>query len=102
VGTVHTFQGKQADIVFMILGLDEKCAGAAGFATRRPNLLNVAITRAKHRCYIVGAAGIWGAGGYFGYAREMLGTSGAEEFLAEVRALGARPEGIWIDARTPR
>jgi superfamily I DNA and/or RNA helicase len=84
--TVHTFQGKQADIVFMILGLDEKNAGAASFAARMPNLLNVAITHAKHRCYIVGAASVWGSSGYFGFAREKLGQSAPEPFLAEIHA----------------
>lgn len=56
VGTVHTFQGKEAPIVFLVLGADEKCIGAANWAmgTENPNIMNVAATRAKNEFYIIG------------------------------------------------
>lgn len=56
VGTVHTFQGKEAPIVFLVLGADEKCTGAANWAmgTDNPNIMNVAATRAKEQFYIIG------------------------------------------------
>ncbi len=56
VGTVHTFQGKEAPIVFLVLGADEKCTGAANWAmgTENPNIMNVAATRAKEQFYIIG------------------------------------------------
>lgn len=56
VGTVHTFQGKEAPIVFLVLGADEKCTGAAKWAmgTENPNIMNVAATRAKEQFYIIG------------------------------------------------
>lgn len=56
VGTVHTFQGKEAPIVFLVLGADEKSSGAANWAmgTENPNIMNVAITRAKEEFYIIG------------------------------------------------
>lgn len=56
VGTVHTFQGKEARIVFLVLGADEKSVGAANWAvgTENPNIMNVAATRAKEEFYIIG------------------------------------------------
>ncbi len=56
VGTVHTFQGKEAPIVFLVLGADAKSIGAANWAmgTDNPNIMNVAATRAKDEFYIIG------------------------------------------------
>lgn len=56
VGTVHTFQGKEAPIVFLVLGADKKSIGAANWAmgTENPNIMNVAATRAKDEFYIIG------------------------------------------------
>lgn len=56
VGTVHTFQGKEARIVFLVLGADETSKGAANWAmgTENPNIMNVAATRAKEEFYIIG------------------------------------------------
>ncbi|TDO03924.1 DEAD/DEAH box helicase [Sunxiuqinia elliptica] len=59
VGTVHTFQGKQAEGVILCLGLDGKSRGAANWAASKPNLLNVALTRAKYRFVAVGDKDIW-------------------------------------------
>lgn len=53
IGTVHTFQGKgkgkgkENDIVIFVLGCDENSDGGAKWAASKPNLLNVALTRAK-------------------------------------------------------
>ncbi|VBI28683.1 DEAD/DEAH box helicase [Burkholderia pseudomallei] len=62
VGTVHTFQGKEAAIVFLVLGTapGQQGAGARAWATGAPNLLNVAITRAKCRLYVIGDTQQWG------------------------------------------
>ena len=56
VGTVHTFQGKENDVVFLVLGADENSTGAAAWAMgeKNPNIMNVAATRAKKEFYIVG------------------------------------------------
>lgn len=56
VGTVHTFQGKEAKIVYLVLGADERSKGAANWAmgTANPNIMNVAATRAKEEFYIIG------------------------------------------------
>ncbi len=54
VGTVHTFQGKEADIVYLVLGADEQSKGAAIWAVSEANIMNVAATRAKKEFYIIG------------------------------------------------
>ncbi|WP_314066031.1 ATP-binding protein [uncultured Vagococcus sp.] len=54
IGTVHTFQGKEEDIVYYICGTDETTEGAANWSCQKANLLNVAITRAKNEFIIIG------------------------------------------------
>lgn len=54
IGTVHTFQGKEADIVYFVTGTDATTDGAANWSCMKPNLLNVAATRAKKQFYVVG------------------------------------------------
>lgn len=54
IGTVHTFQGKEAAIVYLVLGASFEESGAASWAVSTPNLMNVAATRAKKEFYIVG------------------------------------------------
>lgn len=59
-GTVHTFQGKEADYVIFLLGGDPSKPGViASFAGRKPNLVNVAVTRAKKRLYVIGKREYW-------------------------------------------
>jgi len=72
-GTVHTFQGKEADYVVFLLGGDPKKPGViSGFAGRSPNLVNVAVTRAKKRLYVLGDRKYWtGSGDIHGYFRRM-------------------------------
>lgn len=54
VGTVHTFQGKEAKIVYFVLGADTNSKGAAKWAVSDPNMMNVATTRAKNEFYVIG------------------------------------------------
>lgn len=54
IGTVHTFQGKEAPIVFFVLGADQQSSGAARWAVNESNMMNVAATRAKKEFYIIG------------------------------------------------
>ncbi len=73
VGTVHTFQGKEAEAVFFVLGASMKdLNGARVWAGSTPNILNVAVTRAKQRLYIVGNHGVWSGVGVFQEAANLL------------------------------
>lgn len=73
IGTIHTFQGKEADTVIICLGVDsgDKENGAIEWACGRPNILNVAVTRAKNNLYIVGDADKWASKPYFSTAYEL-------------------------------
>ncbi|GIU77495.1 MAG: hypothetical protein KatS3mg005_0733 [Bryobacteraceae bacterium] len=66
VGTVHTAQGREAEAVFFVLGApDPRQKGARDWAGRRPNLLNVAVTRAKEAIYVIGNRSLWREAGVF-------------------------------------
>lgn len=66
VGTVHTFQGKEAEAVFLVLGAPNVAQeGARSWAGTPPNLLNVAATRAKSVLYVVGSREMWKGNGSF-------------------------------------
>lgn len=54
VGTVHTFQGKEADVVYFVVGTDESTQAAADWSCKQPNLINVAVTRAKKEFHLIG------------------------------------------------
>lgn len=59
IGTVHTFQGKEAHQVIFVLGCDtsRSCEGAIKFVN--PNIVNVAASRAKYRLYVVADYAAW-------------------------------------------
>jgi superfamily I DNA and/or RNA helicase len=66
IGTVHTVQGREAEAVIFVLGAQSpQRIGARGWAGGRPNLLNVAVTRAKEVLYVIGNRGFWKEAGVF-------------------------------------
>lgn len=60
-GTVHSFQGKEAEIVVIVLGSAPGKAGSGSrtWASSKPNILNVALTRAKLRVFVIGNTADW-------------------------------------------
>ncbi len=66
VGTVHTVQGREASIVFFVLGAPMASqSGARNWAGGKPNLVNVAVTRAKTSLYVIGNRHLWKSVGVF-------------------------------------
>ncbi|MDO6432073.1 AAA domain-containing protein [Flavitalea sp. BT771] len=64
-GTIHTFQGKEADIVVLVLGTMPGSIQARNWVAQSPNMLNVAVTRAKERLYVIGNRKVWSKHRYF-------------------------------------
>jgi hypothetical protein len=96
VGTVHTFQGKEEAVVLMVLGVDAEHAGSATWAASKPNLLNVALTRAQQYFYLVGAAEVWAGQPYFGAVHATLPALSPAAFLLRLGScpiVGSDPEG---------
>lgn len=56
-GTVHRFQGKEANEVIFLLGCDSTAKGAVRWVN--DNIVNVAVTRAKYRLYVIGDRALW-------------------------------------------
>jgi hypothetical protein len=66
VGTIHTFQGKEAEAVIAVLGAPMPAQnGARNWAGASPNILNVMVSRAKSRLYVIGSRAAWSNVGYF-------------------------------------
>lgn len=84
VGTVHTFQGKEAPIVFLVLGADEKSKGAANWAmgSENPNIMNVSVTRAKKEFYIIGDKKLYSS----------LGSDVIDKTMNEIRKFNSKPK----------
>ncbi|MGW2651002.1 caspase, EACC1-associated type [Streptomyces sp. NPDC001393] len=74
VGTVHTFQGGERDVmVFSLVAGEGMHDGAISWVHRQLNLWNVAITRARSRLIVVGDMNLWRERG--GVAAELLNAA---------------------------
>lgn len=64
IGTVHTFQGKQAGVVILCLSASviRGTAGGIKWVNSKPNLLNVAVTRAQKHLFVIGDLKDWSMG----------------------------------------
>lgn len=72
IGTVHKFQGKEANEVIFLLGCDESATGAVRWVNS--NIVNVAATRTKFRLYIIGdrSENVWQKNKYLKTAMTLL------------------------------
>lgn len=88
VGTVHTFQGKEAEAVMLMLGAGRGAkAGSRNWAGDSPNLLNVAATRARRALYLVGNFDEWRHVGVFTEAARMFERRSAKDWLSSGKSV---------------
>jgi len=59
VGTIHTFQGREANEVIFLLGCDDSENASSAIRWVNDNIVNVAVTRAKYRLYVIGDECAW-------------------------------------------
>ncbi len=59
IGTVHTFQGKEAKVVIYMLGCQSDGSANGAIKWVNANNVNVAFTRAKEYIYVIGDAQKW-------------------------------------------
>lgn len=59
IGTVHTFQGKEAKVVIYMLGCQSDGSANGAIKWVNTNNVNVAFTRAKEYIYVIGDAEKW-------------------------------------------
>jgi AAA domain len=71
-GTIHAAQGKEADVVIVVLGGRVGQSGDKRWAALKPNLLNVAVSRAVRRLYVIGDRDAWSKHEHFATLAEML------------------------------
>ncbi|MEG6504096.1 DEAD/DEAH box helicase [Nitratidesulfovibrio sp. 1201_IL3209] len=73
IGTIHTFQGREADTVIFVLGAPGAAeVGARMWAGNAPNILNVAVSRAKRNLYVIGSYDGWSRIGHFAALADAL------------------------------
>lgn len=72
IGTVHTFQGKEADEVIFLLGCDASDESEGAIKWVNSNIVNVAVTRAKYRLYIIGDEDAWEKSDYIREAKMLM------------------------------
>lgn len=81
LGTVHTFQGKEADEVFLVLGCDETSKPAVQWVNA--NIINVAVTRAKYRLYVIGDWNLWTSNKNVSVMQKFLTRKEITDFIPE-------------------
>jgi len=72
IGTVHTFQGKEANEVIFLLGCDSGKESEGAINWVNSNIVNVAVTRAKYRLYMIGDERAWNKSVYISQAKSQI------------------------------
>ena len=88
IGTVHTFQGKESKTVFFMLSATVSEMSGVNWVNQGPNLINVAVTRAKQNLIVVGERDLWADGKYssgLASALEVKGISGSIQGVDHIR-----------------
>nr|QTX14782.1 hypothetical protein [Klebsiella pneumoniae] len=76
-GTVHKNTGQGSYCGYPRAGRQhKKSQGAKARAAEKPNLLNVAVSRAKQRIYVIGERALWEKQPYFFHAVPGTGKAG--------------------------
>lgn len=74
LGTVHTFQGKEANEVIFVLGCDASPEAAGAVRWVNSNIVNVAASRAKYRFYVIGDSSVWKQNPHVRLAKNIIDT----------------------------
>ncbi|WP_284044943.1 DEAD/DEAH box helicase [Paractinoplanes maris] len=101
-GTVHAFQGSEAEVVIVSLGLQPGDSPARRRFVADPNLFNVMVTRARRRLVVVTAVdradGL--IGDFFAYAESAPETPGGKPSTGWVHELGTELRRLGVETRS--
>lgn len=84
VGTIHTFQGKQAEGVILLLGGNPSKPRAINWASKYPNILNVALTRGKYKFFVVGSYKLWATKPHFQVLANAISLTRVSDDVVEI------------------
>lgn len=93
IGTVHTSQGKEANEVIFLLGCDAGKEAAGAVRWVNSNIVNVAVTRAKYRLYVIGDSKAWEPNRFVCEMKAVMDTYALKE-IAALQKTG-REEDVW-------
>ncbi len=103
VGTVHTVQGRENTAVLLVLGAQGAGRrGARNWAGAHPNILNVAVTRARRWLGVIGNRSDWATSGCFRVLEQAITTPQPEQAADDLEAEPGGAGRQEKSARLPR